>query len=347
LFSLPDNWINGLHNMGIDGSSYLVNTTSINDTILSEPLNSVYSQKLALENDKSSTLDEAFEFRSKFQKSIDKEDFIYLLKNQIGFNPIRRSFAAGTINNVFDRNQIELPILFKKGAFKNSFVIALHGRNSSPEALFGYPSDYSNKFVEFWQNSGFNVYALGVGSPSNFSVNFPRLGLSEIGSDLAKIEDLVHFIIKTYGVDSHIVIVGISYGAKLAEYSALLFNEIDGVVSIGGSARYDYLASEFSLSFKNSIINSDIWLNQCLSGLKIYEFILMENKFLLSSTGVSDAGQFGDSGQSKFIMMKSFLNNFRSTRFSYFFFTGVHESNPKNEVSEYLNLLNKNNIILY
>ncbi len=143
--------------------------------------------------------------------------------------------------------------------------------------------------------------------------------MSEVGTDLAKIEDLSLFIKSKHGNDCHIVVVGISYGARLAEVSALLFKNIDGVVSIGGSSRYDILLSEFSMSFKNSTLNSDIWLNQNLYNLNIYKLILNKNKFLLSSTGLSDAGQYGDSGQSKFRMMKYFLSSVKDNRFRYLF----------------------------
>jgi hypothetical protein len=44
---------------------------------------------------------------------------------------------------------------------------------SSPDALFGSTMDYLNMFGKYWNDAGFNVYALGVGSTTAIPTNFP------------------------------------------------------------------------------------------------------------------------------------------------------------------------------
>ncbi|MBL4802835.1 MAG: hypothetical protein JKY45_13165 [Emcibacter sp.] len=74
-------------------------------------------------------------------------------------------------------------------------------------------------------------------------LNFPRLGLSSVGADIARIFDLIEYIKHEYGEGIPIIVSGISYGSKLAEVIGILSEDVDAVISIGGAARYDYIYS--------------------------------------------------------------------------------------------------------
>ena len=227
-------------------------------------------------------------------------------------------------------------------------AILLNGRGSSKEAVMGSVQDYSKGFGRWWAESGWTVYAVDVndGSPSA-DLSFPRLGLSATGVDIAKIEDLLKYVHEKHGPSAHIVVVGISYGARLAELSGLFFDEIDGIVSIGGSGRYDYLSSEFSTTGyqvtgeaarQRMIGDTSPYEQIVLSGGNVFRLLRERGRLVLVSLGVADAGQWGESGQEKFFMLRSLLNE-RDPLFRVRFFQGGHQSNPRDEVLTYMEMM--------
>ena len=161
--------------------------------------------------------------------------------------------------------------------------------------------------------------------------------MSGYGTDISRIVDLSYYARKVPGSDAHIAIAGISRGARLAELTSIFSDEIDGVISIGGSARYDFLSSEFSTS---ESLASSSFVSGISSDLDVLSIPISLQKYVHVSVGIADAGSWGDSGQSKFttlIEMKSRMNE--NPKFSYKIFRGSHEANPLQEVSDYEKLV--------
>ena len=92
-------------------------------------------------------------------------------------------------------------------------------------------------------------------SPASSGINYPRLGLSDTGADVALILDLIEYIKYHNGENIPIIISGISYGSQLAELIGLLSLDVDAVVSIGGAARYNFNYSKHSLPSKNPFLS--------------------------------------------------------------------------------------------
>jgi hypothetical protein len=96
LYTIPESWTNGLSLTLVTPKDYIQKNRSLTKgSISAESFNDFYLQSLALENDKTSTLIEAEEYREKFQSTIDINSFIETMKASIGFIPIR-------INNAYE-----------------------------------------------------------------------------------------------------------------------------------------------------------------------------------------------------------------------------------------------------
>jgi hypothetical protein len=342
LFSVPDSWLNKKY-LSISPSEYVksrnINYLSKNE--LGEDENLKYLNSLACINDLTSTLKEVKSYQKYKSSGIyTDKDYGNIIRGTIGFSPIRASNFKLSGERIYDRNGLIIPMKILKGN-ESKIVIAVHGSGSNADAVIGLKSDYVNSFGKYWNSKGYTVYSLSVGNREPLNISFPRLGLSLMGADLAKIEDLSLYIRNKYKSKAHIVIVGISYGAILAELSGFLFENIDGVVSVGGSIRYDFMLSEFSHSVKHNNSDIHIWLKQNFFGEVNYKKIIDLGKYLLVSVGTGDAGSWGESGQSKFILFNSLKSYKNSGRFDFLFFHGGHESNPALEVERYSVLLNK------
>jgi hypothetical protein len=339
LFTIPDSWISPKLKSSITPLNYI---KSRNIEYLDHNIGEkgrLYWDSLMISNDLKSTTKEAIAFRENLFDNTETDELLLKLKAAIGFNPIRNSHFHSINDEIFDRNNLRIPVVFKDCASRN-ILIALPGSQSSPNAILGETNDYSNGFAKYWADRGFCVYALSVGPSPTSPLSFPRLGLSMMGADLAKIQDLSAALKIKHGDKSHIAIAGISYGARLAELSGILFSDINGIISIGGGARYDYLLSEFSHLGKQPHLAPNIWLEYFLSSAIHYRIILDLQKYLLISVGASDAGAWGESGQSKFFFLNDFINKSMSNKkFKYSLFYGTHESNPLEEAESYIKML--------
>ena len=155
-------------------------------------------------------------------------------------------------------------------------------------------------------------------------------------------EDLLKIIKKKYGNNVEIVIAGISRGAEIAELSGILFDDDFAVISIGGGGRYEYLLSKYSLSKKDNLESNRFLLNHFLLSGDIFRLLNRKNRITHVSLGILDSGTWGDSGQTKFEMMKNVYKKIEKKEiFLYQFFEGGHESNPLDEINAY-KLLKKN-----
>lgn len=257
----------------------------------------------------------------------------FLVQNQIGYLPDRAPQCT-----LLSSNKMEIWFSGRYGAKFRSLrvsinkpkgiVMALHGRDSSPEGVLGRTSDYSNSFGDYWHKSGYDVFAPDI-QPEE-SVGYPRLGLSSAGADIARLLDLIEYIEKENSNNLPIIVVGISYGSKLAETLGLLSSDIDAVVSIGGASRYDYVFSMYSLP-SNAPFHGH-YLNSILNGGGVYELLLP--KRIVISVGNYDAGNWGRNGENKIYVLNSFVNRNKHMR-DYFrinLFRGVHEADPKSEI---------------
>lgn len=252
-----------------------------------------------------------------------------------GYVPAQHTgFSSGKDHVVLDRNGIPIP--FKKLSGRiDKIVIGLHGRGGSPEGVICTRKDYSNCFGNYWHQQGYTVYAPAVES-QNADWSVPRLNLDSLSSDLAKIEDLIGFIRQDVeksqpGNDPEIIVIGISYGATLAEYATLLFPDIDGLVSIGGEGRYIYGESEFSLpAFRGSNPSRNTLRNGA-----IFRRIL-KSKPILISLGLTDAGLFNDDGFGKIRLHQQLK---KQSNITFHFFNGGHEADPAGEYNKYQKIL--------
>ena len=292
-------------------------------------------------NNSISTLKESKKRKYNFLSNLSHQELKKIIRYSIGFNPIKKSNYLYENQIIYDRNNIPLPVMKLSGS-SEKIIIALHGRGSSPKAVNGYLFDYNNSFGKFWNNEGYTVYSLAVAPSNKKNLTFPRLGLTLIGSDLAKIEDLLFFLKENYK-DADITIVGISYGAKLAELSGVLFEAPNSIVSIGGAGRYDFLQSKFSMSISGNNKPSSTLLDHYLLAGDIFTAINRTGKLLHVSVGIADAGSYGYSGHTKYKMLREISQRMTyPSRFSYEFFKGNHETNPLSEIKklEKLKILN-------
>jgi hypothetical protein len=316
IYSIPENWLRDIDTAYIpEEPRYPQHKNPVETDV--DP-NSLYRMKLM-----KSGLGEIS--RDLYDKSLsDREIFAECslsLKHCLGFLPVRNN-AQFTFKNsiLFDRNGIKMPLKILNGE-KNKILIALHGKGGSPEGVICQVKDYSNCYGSYWNQKGYTVYAPAIEGRGDWAI--PRLNLDSFSSDLAKIEDLIYYLKFTKGHDTNIYIAGISYGANLAEYSAALFEDIDGLISIGGEGRYIFGESEFSLP-TNYTINTN--RNRLRNG-KIFNLIPSEKPILIS-VGINDAGLFNDDGYGKLKMLNK-LNAQKNIRFH--FFNGGHESDPAQE----------------
>lgn len=254
------------------------------------------------------------------------------IRHCVGFLPARPKAFRSDNGIVMDRNDITIPLLTLKGR-DDAILIALHGKGGSPEGVICLKKDYANCFGAYWNSQGYTVYAPAVEGRQDWSV--ARLNLDSLSSDLAKIEDLILYIrSKPRGRNADIYIAGISYGAVLAEYAAVLFDDISGLVSIGGEGRYIFGESQFSLPSAGPTNTNRNFLRNA----QVFETIL-EHKPILISMGINDAGAFNDDGYGKFRIFKR-LKGKKNIRFH--FFNGGHESDPANEYRIFTDMILQN-----
>ena len=339
VFSSPDTWLYKLSNSS--PTDYLQDRSMIADA--SNSLHNIYRDELSEIANSAEAANERFRFFSNQLLDIKKtlvtkgpQTLHKALSEYIGYEPSTRP-----THNVLEKNQNNLWLNGRFGAkfrtltlqqpLPKGVVIALHGRGSSPEAVLGKVTDYTNSFGKFWHEAGYDVFAPDVNS-RGVKINLPRLGLSGTGIDVALIYDLLDYIIKNYEEDLPIIVAGISYGSQLAEIIGILDHNVDAVISIGGAGRYSYIHSEYSLASDNI---ERTYLNSFLDNGGIYDLILP--KKLVISIGNHDAGAWGRLGENKIFILNSFENRNSDKKNNYRInlFQGQHEADPLEEIRLY------------
>jgi len=235
--------------------------------------------------------------------------------------------------------RFDVPFVVLRGrprSEQKGILIALHGRRSDPLHVMGVKDedDYARSFGAYWLKKGYSVYAPQVDS----DVSFPliRFNYTPVGADLAKIGDILQFIGNSrYKCDTKlpIVVAGISYGSMLAEFSGIIFEEIDAVISIGGNARGDFI----DLITAGKIVvdpNAPVRFSYLpptyeflYNGLPLYK--LIAPKPLVISIGTHDHGE------DKFKMIFDTVDYYRSiglgSCIKVNIFKGRHEADPEGE----------------
>ena len=284
-------------------------------------------------------------YEIKFMKVKDRQKHLeQLIGYQIGYIPsVHPSYSK------VEKTETSIEITGRYGAKFRSLilnvddpkgiVIALHGSGGTPEAVIGKINDYANRFGEYWHKAGYNVIAPELSN--NGELNFPRLGLSANGTDIALLLDLIEYIKNQYGERIPIIISGISYGSFLAEIIGLLSVEVDAVVSIGGASRYNYNYSMYSLPSKAPLFQH--YLNSFLDNGGVYDLILP--KKLIISVGNYDAGNWGRNGNNKIFLLNSFVerNIDEKSNYRINLFRGAHEADPIREIKLYEELVEPKN----
>jgi len=281
----------------------------------------------------------------KSMKVKDRQKWLeQLIGYQIGYIPdVLPSYSGAekteTIIKITGRYGAKFHSLILNIDDPKGIVIALHGRGGTPEAVVGKINDYANRFGEFWHKAGYTVIAPDLSN--NDGLNFPRLGLSANGADIALLLDLIEYIKNQYGERIPIIISGISYGSFLAEMIGLLSVDVDAVVSIGGASRYDYNYSMYSLPSKTPLFQH--YLNSFLDNGGVYDLILP--KKLIISVGNYDAGNWGRNGSNKIFLLNSFVerNIDEKSNYRINLFRGAHEADPINEIKLYEELVDLEN----
>ncbi len=319
---------------------YIMNRSLLGDPSVDPNKN--YRDALACASQKASVIEKYREKHDQLVNNINLDTALETLKAAIGFSPVIDSSYSISNNKLLDRNGIEIEFQSAPGTAQD-VLIALHGKWGVPAGVLCQRKDYSNCFGKYWNDAGFHVYALSVEAQSP-AMDFQRLGLSLTGSDLAKIEDFIRYLRDKHGRCAHIAIAGISYGAMLAELSAFFFNDVNGLASIGGGARYSYVASEFSLPWKGYEMSPYYVLLTSEGG--IYKLLNRARKPVVVSVGIADAGLWGESGGTKFGMIdriqKSIINK---DLFILQAFLGNHEANPMGEIESYKKIYRSSTVI--
>lgn len=334
-YSAPKTWNPSLS--GSAPSSYIVQRF-IRPSPSSSSLNSYIREisELASTSDSSVKRGEHLENELAKVKKFDPHKKASYIGSLVGYNQTEANSGSYSCKEkeVYIEGRFGIPFKVlassKESEFKGVFI-GIHGRGGSPEGVLGLHMDYSNSFGSYWANEGYHVYAPLVQSAGGN--DFPRLGLSSSGADVALLMDLIHFLRKLYGEGIPIVVGGISYGAKLAEIIGVINPEVSGVISIGGASRYSYSHSHLSLPSQQR----SHYLNSLLDNGGVYDLIFP--KSLVISVGTRDAGGWGEDGENKIYVIENFKKrNPDSSWYRVNLFYGEHESDPRNEAISYKQL---------
>jgi len=214
-------------------------------------------------------------------------------------------------------------------------ILLLNGRATTPEAMFGLALlDYTNNVAAVYlQKLDVSVCAMEVGHL--FEPSAPRLGLSGRGYQLSSVFDFLYFL-KTRNEKSKIILGGLSNGGHLAEFGAILSDDVDALISAGASARYDYPYSRYT----NARLTSGsayTTLDFALRGKHVFDFIYP--KPLLVSIGTHDAG-FLREKVTKIDTINHIRNVYSDSANKLFIhvFQGSHAHDPNGE-SEMINVM--------
>jgi hypothetical protein len=288
-----------------------------------------------------------------------KHQYIDSFKSSIGYHELIRSKAIEiSSNTILSKNNIIIdeihvagrfgvPFITYKGTPKNispkGIVIAIHGRSTNPDYVFGINNSksYCREFGNYWLNEGYIVYAPQVDWSAGLSLL--KLNYSQVGTDIAKLIDLITYIKKTYN-NLPIISCGISHGAILAEIIGVISNNVDAVVSIAGTARGDLFDRFKAGVFKDGGFefdtNSSFSVNYhfLYNGLGILR--LLAPKPLVLSVGTHDWGE--DKFELIFKAIDYYKNIGSEENIDINLFYGFHETDPSGEIAALEKVLNLN-----
>jgi hypothetical protein len=222
-------------------------------------------------------------------------------------------------------------------------VIAIHGRNTNPDYVFGINNSKScsREFGHSWLNEGYTVFAPQV----DWSPGLPlvKLNFSQVGTDIAKLIDLITYI-KNNCNNLPIIACGFSHGAILAEIIGVISNNIDAVISICGTARGDLFDRFKAGVFKDGgfefATNPSFSVNYhfLYNGLGILR--LLAPKPLVVSVGTHDWGE--DKFELIFKAIDYYKNIGSEENIDINLFYGFHETDPSGEIAALEKVLNLN-----
>lgn len=282
----------------------------------------------------------------------NKEEIVEDLKKTLGYHErIKSSYAIQNIKIVKEEETLSYAKIDFVGRFtvplvvfrtmpkgnspKKDVVIAIHGKASGPDYVMGLTDqiDYTRAFGQYWAHKGHIVYAPQVNWDAE-GLSMARLGYSSIGADLSVLMDLISMIREEHGRNTSILVSGISYGAFLAELLGILSDDVQTIISIGGSLRdtkfAKWLRGESKLDPTNNIGSFSNSLP--VRYFFIYEphvYQLLAPKPLVLSIGSHDYGGY------KFKKMPEVVDYYQSIGFGdnirINLFLGFHEADPEGE----------------
>lgn len=131
---------------------------------------------------------------------------------------------------------------------RNGLLVLLPGRGADVRAMwgFGLPLDYMNHAASVYhQQTNMNVCALTIYNLPD--VPLYRYGLTARGVGLTIIKDFVTWALtKVSDPDAPLFLGGVSNGGHMAELAGILDPRVDGVISAGAGARYDFPLSPYA-----------------------------------------------------------------------------------------------------
>ena len=216
-------------------------------------------------------------------------------------------------------------------------LVAIHGGDSNPEQVMGMYKleDYMRSVGLKYCQKGYVVYAPQVDWEDRLDLDM--LAYSSYGGDLAKLEDLIEFILSE-DLKHPLITTGASYGSVLADFLGIINDNVDAVVSTAGVSRADYLSairlgkikSDWRKKEQYSYVPSATNLLFVGSMLK-----LLATKYLVISNGIAD-NPYKLDGKSFFSSIDRVFEFYRKEgfqdRIKTNLFIGNHEMDPEGEI---------------
>ncbi len=127
-------------------------------------------------------------------------------------------------------------------------MVLITGRGTTAKAIMGMSDniDYSNNFGKHsFEKLKINVCAIDMFPHGDFPLH--PYGLSGRGVSILAIEDFLHFIKQNYeNQTKKLILGGISNGGHIAEYTSVISEDVDAVISASSASRSDYSYSPYS-----------------------------------------------------------------------------------------------------
>tara|TARA_B100001059_G_C17814111_1_gene574060 strand:- start:730 stop:1941 length:1212 start_codon:yes stop_codon:yes gene_type:complete len=209
--------------------------------------------------------------------------------------------------------------LRKMPSENRAFLLLLPGRATTAKATMGLSekADYSNAIGQHFSNK-LDISVCALGNFPHTDVPILRLGLSGRGVAIASVIDFLTAI-KTEAPQEaqNIILGGISNGGHMAEYTAVISDLVDAVLSSGAAARYDFSNSPYSF-YRNSVSNYPNFDYNYATFDAVFRsgriFNLIHPKPLIVSIGTHDAGHEVNGYPSKLEQIKLALETYKDSR---------------------------------